>query len=194
MQVSNSITKSCEICKKQFTILASVKKGWGRFCSKTCMGIGRRVPIEDRFFAKISKHVESNGCLLWLASCDTGGYGTIKHQGKNAKASRIAYQFAYGDFDQSLFVLHHCDNPPCVNPLHLFLGTHQDNATDKVEKGRQSKGVRSITAKLTDDQVREIRALYVPWFVTQKQLAKRFGIAEVTVNNIIHKRDWKHID
>lgn len=77
-------------------------------------------------------------CWLWFGSKDPDGYGNFKIDGKQTRANRISYLIHKGDFDPALYVLHTCDNPPCVNPNHLFLGTKQDNTEDMKSKGRHA--------------------------------------------------------
>lgn len=94
-------------------------------------------------------------------------------------------------------VLHRCDNPPCCNPAHLFLGTHADNVRDKVNKGRQSRhsspGEAAGLAKLTNEQVLEMRRLYAEEHIRQVDLAARFGVGQSAVSAILRRRTWSHI-
>ena len=93
-----------------------------------------RVPLVDR----MAKHTAArpNGCQEWTGSHDRKGYGRIKANGKNQAAHRVAWELAFGAIPDGLFVLHRCDNPPCVKPAHLFLGTNAVNMADCVAKGR----------------------------------------------------------
>ncbi len=92
-------------------------------------------PFLDRFFGNIEP---SKGCWEWTA-CKLHGYGTIRVGNKNLRAHRLSYEIFYKQHPGDMHVCHHCDNPGCVNPEHLFLGTDQDNSNDKVAKGRQFK-------------------------------------------------------
>ncbi len=94
---------------------------------------------ETRFFSKVNIKGEDD-CWEWEAGCFTNGYGEFTCCGKKYKAHRFSYEFFYGKIQEDLDVLHICDNPKCVNPRHLILGTNQDNIDDRNNKGRQAKG------------------------------------------------------
>ena len=95
----------------------------------------------DRFWNKVDK---TNECWNWTSTLDSSGYGVIGYLGKNKKAHRISYLIEYGVFDESLKVLHVCDNPRCVRPSHLFLGSQSDNMTDMVNKKRHGAGANKV--------------------------------------------------
>jgi DNA-binding NarL/FixJ family response regulator len=109
-------------------------------------------------------------------------------------AHRVAWELFKGESPGKLFVCHKCDNPKCVNPDHLFLGTHLDNMRDREIKGRTNgqRGEGNASHKLTTDQVRAIRAEAAKGVAT-KQLASRFGISPSTATKVIERRAWKHI-
>lgn len=111
------------------------------------------------------------------------GYGHLTYNGKNVRAHRFFYENLIGPIPEDLHVLHKCDNPLCVNPKHLFLGTHQDNVQDMVTKGRHGK------SKLTEDQVQEIR-LDVRRSII---IAKEYGVHRSTINRIKSGIRWKHV-
>lgn len=92
-------------------------------------------PLEERFWEKVIKG-RANECWIWQASIDSCGYGTIRVGRTHDKAHRVSYFLATGQKPGSSHVLHACDTPPCVNPRHLFLGTHADNMRDRLKKGR----------------------------------------------------------
>jgi len=132
------------------------------------------------------------------------GYGKVDIDGETWLTHRYAYYSFYKEHPQELLVCHHCDNPSCVRPQHLFLGTFKENNQDAVAKNRNSKGDSHWTrqrpasvlcgithgmAKLTEEQVREIRTAQE----THAAIAKRFGISATTVSSIRAKQSWKHI-
>ncbi len=94
----------------------------------------------ERFFQKVSK---TDNCWLWLANKDNDGYGRIKIKGKTLLAHRVSWNIHFGQIPEEMNVLHRCDNPPCVNPLHLFLGTVLDNVRDRDSKGRNGYSRRT---------------------------------------------------
>lgn len=114
------------------------------------------------------------------------GYGQFNIDNRARYSHRVAYELAYGD-PGKLFVLHKCDNRKCVNPEHLFLGTFNDNMADMVAKRRQAHGERNGHAKLTANQVREIRASGESRVV----LAKMHGISETIITQIRKGEIWK---
>ena len=103
-------------------------------------------------------------------------------------ASRAAYTAWIGPIPDGQFVCHRCDNPPCINPKHLFLGTPHDNSADMAAKHRSANGEWKRTHKLTDDQVAEIRSRYAEGGVTQRQLAEEFGVSQQLVGLLAQRR------
>lgn len=137
-----------------------------------------------------------NGCMIWKGAKTKSGYGQVCVSAARPRitlyAHRVAWILAHGDVDAKLFVCHKCDTPSCVNPDHLFLGTCADNVKDMVRKGRSAKGERHSHAKLTDDEVREIRRLRQDGWL-QRDVAKRFGVAPSQISMITHGKTWKHV-
>ncbi|MNQ21497.1 hypothetical protein D3C85_346200 [compost metagenome] len=139
-------------------------------------------------------------CILWAGCKSTTGYGLVRHNGKCARAHRVAY-CRYNGLSLSdiggLCVMHTCDTPSCVNPDHLRLGTHKDNMSDKVSKGRnvQVKGEEQGSSKLTDEAVREILDLYVKSHreYGASALSRLYGVHPSTVNRIVAGNSWAHI-
>jgi len=143
-------------------------------------------------------------CWEWKLSKFRRGYGQSRFNGRNMQTHRIAWIVENGDIPQGILVCHKCDNPGCVNPSHLFLGTHVDNMADMVSKGRQCKGdfnaarrikgmragVKNGRAKITDNEAAQIRQLYACGGVKQKDLGKRFGINQRMISAIVLGKNW----
>lgn len=146
-----------------------------------------------RFYSKVIID-SASGCWIWQGSQHKCGYGNVRINQRTLLPHRIAYFIAY-HFDPSGFlVCHTCDNRLCVNPLHLFLGNHSDNAQDCIKKGRfmSMQGSENPQAKLTEAEVTEIRRLANEGF-TQSAIAVRYGLRQGYVSKIINRKMWKHI-
>lgn len=137
----------------------------------------------------------ASGCVEWTGSTTTKyGYGNLTVEGKNEYAHRYAYRRACGSIPDGLFVLHRCDNPPCVNPEHLFLGTQIDNMQDCSQKGRVNTTIEARMndhpqAKITEAIAVEIRALKEFGF-KQCDIAKQFGISKYIVSRVVLNKHW----
>lgn len=143
----------------------------------------------------------SNSCWPWTGWKDVDGYGAIKlrHQGQGlmARAPRVSYVLHYGEIPAGQIVRHKCDNPSCVNPAHLELGTTADNMADKVKRGRlpDQRGERNPANRLTDQRVLEIIAVLAqPEPPPQHRIAAMFGVSQMTVSLIRQGKVWSHIE
>ena len=134
--------------------------------------------LPQRFHDKVAPPDE-NGCTPWTAST-TKGYGQFKYHLKWCYAHRLAYEEAYGKIPKGMLVMHSCDNPKCVNPAHLSVGTHADNQRDMSEKGR-GPGHR----KYPQDNEIIIQAMYDTGDYTQKELAQQFGMSQQNISHIL---------
>jgi len=155
------------------------------------------LPLYDRFWSKV-KIGEVNDCWEWTASKDRKGYGELKVEGKTAKAHRISFSLILED-PKDKQVCHTCDNPSCVNPNHLFLGTNTDNQKDKVAKGRQAKGPehglrgeKHQNSKLTNQQVREIRQKLLDG-ISGASLAKKYSVTKTTISSIKNNKTYRNV-
>jgi hypothetical protein len=145
----------------------------------------------DRFHTKYEK--KENGCWEWTDAKDKSGYGYYRAPTATAgKAHRFSALIAGLDITQPV-IRHLCNNPSCVNPDHLRAGSVKDNSDDKVAASRQPMGITNGRAKLTEQQVLEIRAKYIPWTYSTTMLAKEYGVSSVMISDIVNKRNWKHI-
>lgn len=148
-----------------------------------------------RFWAKV-KILGPEDCWEWKASLNGCGYGHVGINGKMFISHRVAWELTYGPIPKGLCICHKCDNPPCINPNHLFIGTQQDNVTDMESKGRavRSNGEKNGKAKLTKDQVIEIRRLYaIESHMSLSAIGRAFGVTPSAIYNIVNRKFWKHI-
>ncbi len=146
-------------------------------------------------------------CWLWIGASSSHGYGNFRAGEKQFRAHRFSWLLNRGSIPEGQFVLHQCDNPKCVNPGHLFLGTHRDNMRDKVSKGRQAKGDRNGArtkpelhprgathgmSVLTEEQVRSIR-LERSEGVSPFFLAEKYGVTHYAIWCAVTRRTWAHV-
>ena len=150
-----------------------------------------KLTIDQRFWDKVD--IQTRGeCWEWAAAQDADCYGLFKLSNKMYRAHRVCWEFIYGPIPEGICVLHSCDNPPCVNPEHLFLGTNQDNMDDMVEKGHL-KGARNPKAKLTAAIVLDLRQTYALNRLNQKEAAKTLGVCKNSIWNAVHRQTWTHL-
>lgn len=153
--------------------------------------------VQQRLEAK-TERVPFSGCWLFTGSLDTSGYGLIGVGGSGniGKAHRESYKIHRGPIPDDMQVCHHCDVRSCINPGHLFLGTLQDNMDDRDRKGRHvpMPGMMHGMHKLTDDQVRSIKAEYARGGISMRALGKKYGVTKFPIQRIINGEGWKHIN
>lgn len=153
---------------------------------------------EEEFVSRFWERTDVMGeddCWVWKGYIKKEGYGQVSHQGKNVLAHRVSYTISIGEIPEGLLVLHKCDNPPCVNPKHLFIGTEADNMRDRDIKGRgnQPKGEKSGTHKLTETKVKQIRDKYSTGEFTKRELGREFGVTPENIHSIVRRETWRHI-
>lgn len=201
----------CERCQVEFI----PRRGFPsrpvpRFCSQKCSNPGNSekarianfVSLEDRFWPKVNKNgpvpahrPELGPCWVWTGQTDRRGYGRIAPGDGRHKtpASRIALEMALGRrLARKEEACHACDNPPCVRDSHLFLGTRKKNAEDMASKDRSLFGERCLQAKLTEDQVREIRRRHAAG-ESVSSLLLEFPITNMPMRALIARKTWKRV-
>jgi hypothetical protein len=161
----------------------------------------------ERFWSKVHRPTDADSCWIWHGTTDQQGYGLFTVCRRMLKAHRVSYFLATGTDPAAMLVCHTCDNPPCVNPSHLFLGTAGDNLSDCISKGRFVngrprahpetivRGERCHLAKLTEQKVRELRSLDPRPYGRDEEItvARKYGISRNSLRNVIFRRTWKHI-
>jgi hypothetical protein len=198
MSKSTPIRKSCDHCAKDFMARYQSNQGQHqRFCSRQCYddsGAKRYSPEEavEAFWRRVDKAPHPKGCWVWTGYCQKFGHGWM---GERGLAHRFAYELEVGPVPKGKCVLHRCDNPPCCNPAHLFLGDRVANNKDAFKKRRHAFGERSRHAKLTEAQAQAIRAEY--WYrdgrSNCKELAAKYGVSHITIGALVAGRTWRHL-
>lgn len=186
------ITKRCETCGKEFEV-ANRREKSARFCSLPCRDITvskeRWEGRETRFWSNVYK---TDGCWEWMGNPSTK-FGYCKYNRR--LVHRLSWNFTNGDIPVGMLVLHRCDNPKCVRPDHLFLGTQKDNVHDMIQKGRARrnarKGEANYLTKISNADVQKIRQLAVSG-TKQNEIARNFGISTAQVSRIVNNRTRQH--
>jgi len=203
--------KKCSRCRKELPLSAFYRNRANRDGSHSacahCMKTGVPVrTLEQKFWERIDKsgpvpkHTPGLGpCWVWIAGKDSFGYGRVNIGGRKERprgAHVVSWVIAHGGAWPALCVLHKCDNPACVNPDHLFLGTRLDNNNDKIAKGRNGFAIQlgeiHGMAKITESDVREMRRLRSLGML-QRHIGDRFGITQTNVSLIVRKKTWSHV-
>lgn len=172
------------------------------------IGFGNRIMKStlENFLSKISV---GDDCWVWKGGLHKDGYGHLSYCGKYWLSHRLSYQTFVGKIPSGMNILHKCDNPPCCNPKHLFVGTQKDNVHDMEKKGRANhpsgenhgsktkpesrpRGERAGLAKLTDNLVLEIREKHASGG-TFRGLARQYGVDRVTISAAVKRKTWAHI-
>ena len=172
--------------------------------------------VAELFWRHVDK-APGDACWLWTASRNPKGYGQFHFRDRSTHSHRVAWELTYGPIPEGMWCLHHCDNPSCVRPDHLFLGTAADNTADMMSKGRHGgevfpaykiagdrhwtrrhpenilKGEDIGTSRLTEQQVLEIRAKYAAGEFSKASLAREYGVVHHTIRSIIARKSWRHI-
>lgn len=183
----------CEMCGVGFTRLTSALAYSAHvYCSKPCADTAKVLDLDERFWAKV-KYGDDDACWPWLGKLGTDGYGKFWVSGTSKHASRVAWELTNGPVPtETPLVLHRCDNPPCCNPAHLFLGTQEENSRDMVQKGRSTSGERHPSARLTAADVVTMRAARRAG-ATLRELAAAYGVSDTHVSAVCRRVLWQHL-
>ena len=150
----------------------------------------KRIPLSERFWEKVDK---TETCWNWTSALNRKGYGHIWNGTKAIAAHRASWEMHNGPIPDGMFVCHHCDNPRCVRPDHLFVGTATDNLRDMHSKGRGNQSrprARNPRAKLTEAQVAEIRHRYAAGGISYSQLAHDYPVNDTMIGFIVTGKNW----
>lgn len=161
------------------------------------------VSIASRLDERVDRTAGPEGCWPYEGTTYGSGYGRLTLSGTGRAAHRAAYELANGAIPPGMLVCHRCDNPPCCNPAHLFLGTPKDNTRDMIAKGRNgartkpgnfARGSDASRVALTEDDVRGIRLAASSGSISQRALAARYGVTKSAVYSVIHRLTWSHVE
>jgi hypothetical protein len=179
-------TRDCEHCRQPFVIPRHRQEQ--RYCSNRCSASSRNPTMEERLWARVDRSAGPSGCWPWTGP-HLRGYGQFSVENRTVRTHRMAWQATHGNIADGMCVLHRCDNPPCCNPSHLFLGTNAENTADKIRKGRARylHGEDNPMARLSAADVMAIRSAEGP----QTAIGARFGICQTSVSQIKLGKRWK---
>ncbi len=154
--------------------------------------------IPEKYLPLFWEKVDKSGeCWEWTAYRNIKGYGRFGVSGKLALAHRLSYVIHFGEIPNDKIVCHSCDNPSCVNPAHLWIGTHQDNAIDRESKNRGGRkgpeGSKAPHAKLTEEQAIEIKQFLAAGDKSQREIAREFGVHYATISDMATGKTWRHV-
>ncbi len=155
------------------------------------------IKIQEAFENFLEEAHQGNhiGCWNWYRNLNNKGYGTIYIKNIPILAHRLSFKMHKGKIPKNMCVCHICDNPTCVNPNHLFLGTIAENNADMIKKGRarKAKGEELPFSKLNTSKVRQIRNLYKTGKYTMRELGIMFSVSHTPIVSLINRKTWKHV-
>lgn len=152
-----------------------------------------RTQVDEDDRSERASQLDPDACWFSTRKPTTNGYDRLSVHGERHGAHRLMYELIFGVIPPGLFVCHACDNPACINPRHLWLGTAADNRADCVEKGRHTRGTSHHAAKLNEANVRSIRKAHDQG-ATERELAEHFGVSLRTIHAVITRKTWKHVE
>lgn len=194
------VRQHCERCGAEMMLSLSRAVRGQKYCSRPCMF----PPQEDRFWDRIDfdgpipeRYPHLGPCWLWTGCVGSHGYGQMRWDGRDNLTHRVSWIIHFGPITDEVDVCHHCDNPPCCSPSHLFQGGARENAEDMVSKGRDRngglRGEQIGNHKLTEPEVVQIRTGYNVQHYSLAALARRFGVSYQQIGNIVSGKHWTHL-
>lgn len=184
----------CLVCGKSYYKYRNVLK----YCSRKCSSQTRKINVDENYNEKIRVRIKQNitiyketGCWVWTRYKSELGRGNLWYNGKTIASARVSYMVFKGNIPENYYVCHACDNPTCVNPDHLWIGTYQDNTNDRENKKRGAKGEKISISKLKEFMICEIKKDRVSG-MTQQAIAEKYNVHQSTISNILRNRTWKH--
>lgn len=187
------IRKCCAFCGNYFLAKPhKVKIGRAKYCSNPCKNNSRKKPLSERFWEHV---VKSDGCWEWNGGKAVHGYGSIHDDnGHQLRSNQASWILHHGPIPEGLWILHKCDNPPCVRPDHLYLGTHQDNMRDLIlrgkGKGAAMVGSKNVHAKLREKDIPMIYKLN-ELGISYTAIGRMFRVKRNAIKSIIIGKSWK---
>lgn len=143
---------------------------------------------------KLDFQIDGNGCFILTSHrLNVDGYGYLHHGGREQRAHRFVYQECFGEIPKGIVVRHKCDNPSCINPEHLELGTPKENSRDAIIRGRNAKGAKNGRSKITDGTARKIKIMLRNEIKT-REIMSSLNVSIKTVRAIRENKTWKHVD
>jgi hypothetical protein len=189
----------CDQCGNVIEHPVKMSEGYkNNFCSMNCHDLFRIANRQKKLVERFWKYVVmSDGCWGWSGTLDEKGYGRVRTWVEDRWIPRLAHRVSWelhrGPIPEGLSVLHSCDCPPCSRPDHLFLGNQLDNMQDCASKGRRPRGEQSVTAKVTEAQVIEMRQRFAAGERNYSKLGREYGISGAQARTIILREQWTHV-